>query len=182
MSQSQAKLDNTELIKKRVAEYYWKKDINCAVTTLKVLSEKFDIILNNQVLNAAIGMHGAGGHGAQCGLVEGALMFIGIVEKANNTIDKEIIENCKKFADQFEKKFNSLECKILRPQGFKKENTPHICEHFTCEAIEFAMDFISSLQINKSITNKVRLWEKSEPQSEPFVGYNESLHFGIHHS
>ena len=139
-------METTELIKKRVAEYYWKDDINCAVTTLKILSEKFNIILSNQVLDAAIGMHGAGGYGAQCGLVEGVLMFIGIAEKANNAKDKKIIENCKNFAKQFENKFKSLECKVLRPQGFKNENPPHICENITHEAIEFAMDFISNSQ------------------------------------
>jgi len=31
-----------------------------------------------QLLDAAVGMHGAGKYGAQCGLVEGSLMFIGL--------------------------------------------------------------------------------------------------------
>jgi len=33
------------------------------------------------VLNFAIGLFGAGGYQAQCGLVEGTLMFIGILGK-----------------------------------------------------------------------------------------------------
>ena len=49
-----------EFVGKRVHDYYWQQDLNCATTTLKILSEKFEIPLNKQVIDAAIGMHGAG--------------------------------------------------------------------------------------------------------------------------
>ena len=44
---------------------------------MRILSHLFSFPLEEQTLDAAIGMHGAGGLGAQCGLVEGSLMFIG---------------------------------------------------------------------------------------------------------
>jgi hypothetical protein len=70
-----------ESIRKKVHDYYWEDDVNCATVMLKILSELHDLKLDQQVVNSAIGMHGAGRFGAQCGLVEGSLMFIGIFGK-----------------------------------------------------------------------------------------------------
>lgn len=42
-------------------------------------------------MDAALGMHGAGGYRAQCGLVEGALMFIGIWGKMHGKEEAEIV-------------------------------------------------------------------------------------------
>jgi len=71
-------LDTLTLVQQRVHEYYWRDDANCATTTLKILSETLAVEVCDQVIDAALGMHGAGGYRAQCGLVEGALMFLGI--------------------------------------------------------------------------------------------------------
>ncbi len=133
-----------KFIGERVAEYYWDNDLNCAVTTLKILAEYFDIHINEQVYNAAIGMHGAGGYGAQCGLVEGSLMFIGLFAKSKKTADEKIITLCNNFAKRFENEFFSLQCIILRPQGFKADNPPHLCEQLTCSAIQFAIFFMEN--------------------------------------
>jgi len=37
-----------ELIKKRVHDYYWIDDINCATTTIKILSEIFNIKIEHK--------------------------------------------------------------------------------------------------------------------------------------
>ena len=55
-----------EYINERVHSLYWNDDLNCATTTLITLSEIFQINLGSQIINAAIGMHGAGKYGAQC--------------------------------------------------------------------------------------------------------------------
>ena len=60
-----------EQITERVHDYYWKDNINCATTTLMILAELFRIDCGSQVLDSAIGMHGAAEYGAQCGLAEG---------------------------------------------------------------------------------------------------------------
>ena len=133
-----------DFIKKRVHDYYWEKDLNCAVVTLKNLAEYFNIDLNRQVLDSAVGMHGAGGYRAQCGLVEGALLFLGIYGKHRKLEDEDTVNLCRLFAEQFEKRFSSLECRILRPEGFSPENPPHLCELLTCRANEFAIEFISA--------------------------------------
>ena len=134
-----------KFVKQRVNQYYWTDDINCATTTLKILCEKFNIEINPQVIDATIGMHGAGEYGAQCGLVEGTLMFIGIYGRKHNIALEKIVLLCNKFASQYESKFKSLQCSVLRPEGFNKNNPPHICEPLTCNAVEFAINFIEQI-------------------------------------
>jgi hypothetical protein len=139
-------MDHKELIQKRVAVYYWQDDINCATASLKILGEIFDIPMSKQVLDAALGMHGAGEYGAQCGLVEGPLMFLGIWGRHRNYGDGEIIRWCHAFARQFEERFQSLLCRQLRPEGFGPHNPGHPCEPLTCRAIAFAVEFVASLE------------------------------------
>ena len=131
-----------EFVKNRVHKYYWQDDLNCATTTLEILSEVFATTLSDQVIDAAIGMHGAGEFGAQCGLIEGTLMFLGIIGRARGLPDEDIVESCQDFARQFEIRFGSLQCKVLRPQGFKPDNPPHLCEGITREAIVFGIEFL----------------------------------------
>lgn len=130
-------------VQKRVARYYWQDDINCATTTLAVLSEHFDVPLAKQVTDAAVGMHGAGEYGSQCGLVEGTLMFLGILGRLRAFPDHAIVSACRAYAEAFEKRFESLSCAVLRPAGFSPQNPPHLCEGFTCAGIVFAIKFIT---------------------------------------
>lgn len=131
-----------EYIKKRVSDYYWNENINCATTMLNILSELHEINLDRQVINSAIGMHGAGGFGAQCGLVEGSLMLIGILGKEKGMSTDGIIDLSFCFAREFEEKFGSLLCKQLRPQGFKTENPPHLCEGLTNQVVKFTAEYL----------------------------------------
>ena len=129
-------------IKDRVHDRYWKDDINCARTTLLCLSELFDISLEEQTVKAAVGLHGAGGYRAQCGLVEGALMFLALYYDSLGKTEQEIVSVCYEYAGCFEEKFGSLRCYDLRPGGFSPDDPPHLCEQLTCEAVEFAYRFI----------------------------------------
>ncbi|AZO96406.1 C-GCAxxG-C-C family protein [Halocella sp. SP3-1] len=130
------------IIKERVHQYYWEEDLNCATVMLKILAEIFEVKLNSQVIDSAIGMHGAGSFGAQCGLVEGSLMFLGIFGKKQLISHGEVIEKCYNFADKFQKEFGSLLCSELRPEGFKKDNPPHLCEDMTREAVGFTVNYV----------------------------------------
>jgi len=133
-----------DIVSTMVHENYWINEHNCATTTLIVLSELFDIPLNPQVLSASRGMHGAGKYGAQCGLVEGTLMFIGIIA-SERSLDSQRIETlCYDYACQFVNEFGSLLCRELRPEGFKSENPPHLCEDLTIKSILFSVKFIST--------------------------------------
>lgn len=135
-------------MKKFVSSYvrkaYHDRDINCATTTLEILSNHFNMTLNDQVFDSAVGMHGAGGYRAQCGLVEGSLMFIGIIGRARSIPDDEIVDFCKEYAEKFEHDFTSLQCKILRPEGFAPDLPPHLCEDLTVKTILHALTSISN--------------------------------------
>ncbi len=133
-------IDN--LVSHRVHDYFWRKDLNCATASLKILAETFQVQLDDQILDAAVGMNGAGEYGAQCGLVEGALMFLGILGRARDLPKQQIVALCRNYTKRFEDHFESLECRVLRPEGFTPENPPHLCERFSCEAIEMAIAFM----------------------------------------
>ncbi len=128
-------------VHQRVKHYYWERDLNCATTMLKVLAEHFDLELAAQVIDAATGMHGAGEYGAQCGLVEGGLMFLGIIGRARGIPEDRIVQACRRYAAAFEKRFASLLCRDLRPEGFHPDNPPHLCENITGRAIAFTLAF-----------------------------------------
>lgn len=131
-----------DFIQERVHELYWKEDVNCARTILICLGELFDVRLDSQTLSSAIGLHGAGGFRAQCGLVEGGLMFLGIYFSQFGKNEETIISLCYDYAEAFNQKFKSLRCYDLRPNGFTPNDPPHLCEKLTCEAVAFAYEFI----------------------------------------
>jgi len=128
-----------------VTHAYHVENIHCTPTTLRALSQLFKIKLNEQVLHASEGMNGAGLYGAQCGLVEGALMFNGILSKHNGLCTEDILAICSEFAEGFERKLGSLICRELRPEGFSEEITEHICEPRSVEAIIYAAEFLSDI-------------------------------------
>ena len=97
-----------EYIINRVHELYWNDDINCARTTIICLSELFETAVEPQTIWSAVGLHGAGGYRAQCGLVEGALMFMGIYLHVLEKPEDEIVSACYNFASAFDKTFSSL--------------------------------------------------------------------------
>lgn len=136
--------NSAEYIKNRVHELYWNDDINCARTTIICLSELFGISVEPQIIWSAVGLHGAGGYRAQCGLIEGTLMFIGIYLHLHKKTEAEIAVACYNFAADFERLFGSLRCCELRPTGFSASDPPHLCEKLTCKGIEFAYQHILS--------------------------------------
>ncbi len=135
------------LINDRVHQYYWEDDLNCATTVLRILAEIHKIDLCPETVYSAIGMHGAGGFRAQCGLVEGTLMFLGIIGKERGRQDEEIIRYCFDFANEFQRNFGSLACRDLRPQGFKPDNPPHLCEELTKKAVKFIVDYLENKKL-----------------------------------
>jgi C_GCAxxG_C_C family probable redox protein len=134
----------TDFIRMRVHDYFWKADLNCAGTTLMVMAEHFSVDIEQQVLDAASGMHGAGGYRAQCGIVEGSLMFIGILGKCHSISETEISSFCSNFAAHFEQDFGSLSCAILRPTGFRSDDPSHLCEPLTVRAVTFTIPLIET--------------------------------------
>ncbi|GAB6280988.1 MAG: hypothetical protein STSR0007_11240 [Thermovirga sp.] len=92
-------------------------------------------------------MNGAGRYGAQCGLVEGMLMFLGIWAKAGNRPYEETQKLCKEYAGLFEDIFGSLLCGRLRPAAESEaRDSDHPCEELKVRAILMAMQFLSQYQ------------------------------------
>ena len=143
-------------IRNSVHNYYWNDDVNCATAVLKTLSKAFSVEISTQVIDSAVGMHGAGKYGAQCGLVEGTLLFIGIFGRSMNLEDKDIAEICSSFAESFENKFSSLLCSQLRPGGFNDTDPEHLCEGITVNTINWGIKFIE-IEINKRRSSKNNL-------------------------
>ena len=134
-----------EYIRNEVHRLYWLYDENCARTTLRILSSLFTIPLESQTLDAASGLHGGGGYRAQCGLVEGSLMSIGILAAIHGRSTAEAASACRSFAESFEREFGLLQCRVLRPGGFPADDPPHRCEELTCSAILFSYHFIAGV-------------------------------------
>lgn len=125
-----------------VHRYYWQDDINCATVMLTILARLDGTELLPQTVAAATGMHGAGCYGAQCGLVEGALMYIGIAAAGRGLPAKETAALCHGYAAAFTEEFGSLLCRELRPEGFGPQNPPHLCEGRSVDAVMFAIEFM----------------------------------------
>ena len=136
-------MDWENYIDEEVHRHYWEHDDTCAFTTLSIVSDLFAIPLESQVMDAALGMWGAGGHRAQCGLVEGALMFIGILGGRRGLKRDRISKLCKSFARGFAEQFGSLICRDLRPEGFSPDNPPHICEDLSKRVIRYTTAFVA---------------------------------------
>ncbi len=133
------------VINEKVARLYWQDDVNCATVMLILLADYFAIELSSQIIDAAVGMHGAGGYRAQCGLLEGGLLFLGIWGRQRGQADDVVIQACRNYAASFEAEFSSLSCAVLRPQGFSPDNPPHLCEGLTCRAVSFTIVYIEEL-------------------------------------
>lgn len=128
-------MNEREYIERQVHDEYYLRDTNCARTMLICLSELFQYPIPEPVMIASAGMHGAGGYRAQCGLVEGALLFIGLYSYHIGYSNAETVKASYDFAAFFEGRFSSLECKNLRPNGFNATDPPHLCEGLTANAI-----------------------------------------------
>ena len=129
---------DADYIRSEVHELYYGYDENCARTSLRILSHLFGMKVENQTLKAARGLHGAGLYRAQCGIVEGTLMFIGIIAESR----EDAVALSHDFAAAFEKRFGSLRCRELRPAGFRPDDPPHLCETLTVMALIFSYRFI----------------------------------------
>ena len=129
-------------IAQAVHDCYWDEDLNCATTALVVLSQAFSLTLDKQVVDSALGMHGAACFGAQCGLVEGPLLFLGIYGRHKGWDDDAIRTACYNYAYRFQREFGSLLCSRLRPGGFSETDPEHLCEDITAKAVAFAVDYL----------------------------------------
>lgn len=122
---------------------YQSFEVNCAQTVLLSLSELFPIALEPQVLDAAIAMNGAARRGGQCGVLEGALMFMGLYFAANGFEREKSIDLCGRFVDLFKDNFGSVSCTDLRPAGFCQPAPRHVCAELIEKGVGLSWSFIT---------------------------------------
>lgn len=129
----------------QVHDLLWDHDLNCAQATLQVLSEKYNLYLSPQLLAAAMGLNGAGRSGAQCGLVEGTLIFLGVFSETLGWDRYQVSDLCGLYAREFTGNFGSMNCRDLRPQGFQDGQPPHMCEDLAVKTLIFSCDYIDRI-------------------------------------
>lgn len=133
-----------ELVTKRVENMYHDLDLSCVHTTLRILSEVFDTGLSQQIYDASAGMLGGGGcYGGQCGLVQGGIMFIGVLSAGQGHDKKTLEKNCFDYSAQADKELGSLLCREIRPEGFADDNPPNLCEPRTVQSIVSTARFVA---------------------------------------
>ncbi len=133
-----------ELVAARVENMYHDLDDSCVHTTLKILAEVFDTEVAQQTYDSSAGMLGGGGlYGGQCGLIQGGVLFIGILS-ANHGLDKDTLkQHCFDYSEQSAKELGSLLCREIRPEGFADDNPDNLCEPRTVESIVSTARFIA---------------------------------------
>ena len=132
-----------EYVAEKVHYFYHEAGINCAEGTLSLLSDIFGVELEDQVYDSAVAMVGAGKYGAQCGILEGCMMFASIYAKQHGLVKKQIVPMIYNWSAKFEKEMGSIVCKGLRPYPFTPEDAPkHLCEPITVKGVGLAVKFI----------------------------------------
>lgn len=136
-------------IAQRVHEYYWENDYSCAEVTLRILKQLYPAGVDQALLDATFGLN-AGRCALQCGLVQGALLFLGVYGRKQGLTDDALRALCRAYCSAFEARFGSLLCRELRPEGFGPQNPPHLCEARTVEAVKFSAKFVRKHLVRQS--------------------------------
>lgn len=113
-------MDTSELIRKRVKEYFVTGENNCAMTVVRILAEIFEIPLEDQTLAAANCMPAAGGTGGLCGLVTGGLMFTGIWGRHYGIHRQYLKPISHGLTGDVQEQFKSIDCRDLEAYGCDK--------------------------------------------------------------
>lgn len=133
-----------ELVAKRIDVYYGEPKLSCVHAMLKILAEVFQVDVSREIYDASAGMAGGGGRfGGQCGLIQGGILFIGIVS-ARLAVDQDTLkQHCFDYSALAEKELGSLLCREIRPEGFAEGNPPDLCKPRTIQSIVSTSKFIA---------------------------------------
>lgn len=110
-------MDRDRFIRDRVQTYFVDGDDNCAMSTLRILGEYFETPLDLQVLDAAQCVPGAGGTGEACGLIMGALMFIGVWGAKHHHPRESLNLLAQRVTTYVQHQFGSVCCRDLQLEG-----------------------------------------------------------------
>ncbi|MBN2392454.1 MAG: C-GCAxxG-C-C family protein [Anaerolineae bacterium] len=102
-------------VQQSVSTYFVTGENNCAMTVLRVLAEVFETSVAQPVIDAAQCMPGAGGIDHLCGLISGALMFVGVWGGQQGLHRQTLRPLTSSFSQAVTERFGSLMCSDLRP-------------------------------------------------------------------
>lgn len=105
------------LIRKRMQAYFVEGEDNCAMSSLKILAEHFEMPPMPQAVAAARHVPGAGGAGEACGLVLGVLMFIGIWGAHHSYSRQRLNPLARRVTAHVHRRFGSLCCRDLQRES-----------------------------------------------------------------
>ena len=125
-----------ELIQQRVATLFSTGENNCAMTVLRVYSEIFETPVDAQVIDAAWCMPGAGGVKHLCGLVGGAVMFVGVWGAQQELHRKALSPITRALNGAIQEQFGSLDCRDLRREKG--------CSALASEFLNFTVPILAS--------------------------------------
>ncbi|MFP4395040.1 MAG: C-GCAxxG-C-C family (seleno)protein [Anaerolineales bacterium] len=106
-------MTSSEWLQEQVRLYFTSGRYNCTMTTLKVLTDAFGTPLHPQVLDAARMVPGAGGTGGLCGLVTGALMFVGLWSAQHHIPRDRLRPLTRGMIAEIRERFGSVQCEVL---------------------------------------------------------------------
>lgn len=131
-------MDIKEKIKSLIQKYAGKQEMGCSATVLSVLSDLFNIKVEKQVMACLIGMEGGSNFKNDCGLLDGSLMFIGIMLSQQGLPEPLTKGICRQFTGSFEIEFG--ESSVIN--SCSNEGT---CLSLTPENIFFVYKFIKNI-------------------------------------
>jgi len=135
-------MDIANFVDKQVHENFWEKDLNCSTNILMLLAEIKSIKLDKQVIHSVAGMDGLNPLKVPCGLLSGALMFLGIFGREKNIPNSQLSRHYYEYSKYFQRKFGDTSCKNLNSKKESLGLLPFSCENLTKDVVIFTIDFI----------------------------------------
>jgi hypothetical protein len=109
---------------------------SCAQTLLLCLGNLNKTEIGEQLLAACIGLEG---NMSRCGLIDAALLYMGIIFSENGFSQENIKALCNEYIVRFSEQYSSDRCSDIR----RAVNGTHSCESLTVDAALFAYRFIN---------------------------------------
>ncbi|MDI2882328.1 C-GCAxxG-C-C family protein [Clostridioides difficile] len=130
-----------ENVRVTAEQYYRNGDFYCSEAIVKVIKDKFELDITDEIISMASGFPvGVGGAGCTCGAVTGGIMSLGLFFGRNKAKDEKVnktMELSKELHDFFKEKNKSLCCRILT-KGMTLGTKEHMeqCILFTGQVAE----------------------------------------------
>jgi hypothetical protein len=121
---------------RRLVEKTFAEGLSCAQTMLVALASLHDTEIGSQLMDACSGLEGLR---SGCGLIDAALLFIGLYFRKLGFAKERIRELCDRYALEFARQYTSDRCSEIR----RAVGATHGCGSLAVDAALFACRFIN---------------------------------------